>query len=157
MSDDDMDAKRPIGRPVVPPEDRIAGVILVGEMHCWKLKLKLKDSGYLQFRVNGRRVYAHRVSYELFIGEIPKGFPLDHLCRNRWCLHPNHVLPVTTKENVLRGDGITARSARRSTCIKGHELTYENTYHYPSARGRICRICAIAYLRKRRKDAREQR
>lgn len=82
---------------------------------------------------------AHRVSFILFVGPIPNDKQIDHLCRNRMCVNPNHMELVTLKENVLRGEGFTAKHKRKTHCIRGHEFTPENTYIRP--KGRECRKC----------------
>ncbi|MFL5911455.1 MAG: HNH endonuclease signature motif containing protein, partial [Gaiellaceae bacterium] len=88
-----------------------------------------------------RSLRAHRVAYELFVGPIPEGLELDHLCRVRHCVNPAHLEPVTTRENLLRGETLTARHAAKTHCDNGHEYTPENTR--VSARGwRDCRTCS---------------
>lgn len=68
---------------------------------------------------------AHLVVYELLVGPVPAGFQLDHLCRNRICVNPGHLEPVTQRENVLRGEGVAALRARRTTCKNGHPLVFD--------------------------------
>jgi len=103
--------------------------------------------GYGQFQ----RVPAHRWAYERWVGPIPAGLQLDHLCRNRLCVNPEHLEPVTCQENVLRGNGTAARLARVTHCPKGHEYTDENTYLYQRGRlgqyHRACRTCRLAQSR----------
>jgi len=95
-----------------------------------------------------RGLQAHRVAYELS-GKvaIPDGMDLDHLCRNPRCVNPAHLEPVTHRENVMRGAGISAVNARKTHCIHGHEYTAENTTI--NAGYRECRTCINARLRKR--------
>ena len=92
---------------------------------CWLWTGTISD-GYGQFYVNGRRVRAHRYSYEQRRGPIPAGLQLDHLCRVRHCVNPDHLEVVTNRVNVLRGDGITARQARQTMCRNGHPLAGDN-------------------------------
>jgi len=108
--------------------------------------------GYGQFRYDGKGVYAHRFSYELLKGKIPDGLTLDHLCRNRKCVNPDHLEPVTNKENILRGEGITAKSARQTHCKNGHEFTLENTIRRKDQpNNRICKICNSERSKKYKK------
>lgn len=89
-----------------------------------------------------RPTVAHRVAYEIAVGPIPDGLVIDHLCRNRGCVNPQHMEPVSRGENVLRGESQSARQARQTHCIHGHEFTPENTYRRPGAPNkRDCRVC----------------
>jgi hypothetical protein len=81
------------------PEDRFdAAVERQGE--CLIYKGKDNGLGYCQIKVRGRRIVAHRFSYERFVGPIPEGMSLDHVCHNRRCVEPKHLRPVTTKQNL---------------------------------------------------------
>lgn len=84
---------------------------------------------------------AHRVAYEALVGPIPDGLTIDHLCRNRACVNPAHMEPVTRGENVLRGESAAATHARKTHCKYGHEFTPENTYTPPGRDVRMCRAC----------------
>ena len=107
---------------------------------CWEWKAHISQAGYGQLKGRGKKVvYAHRAVYEMLVGPIPKGLTIDHLCRNRACVNPNHMEPVTSVENVMRGQGPFAVNARKTHCKRGHEFTGDNTYR--SRKGRECRKC----------------
>lgn len=104
---------------------------------CW-VWLGHVVAGYGVIRVNGVRMKAHRASYEHYVGSVPEGLTMDHLCRNKRCVNPAHLEPVTQAENNRR-KGIAYREAR-THCPHGHEWTPENTRPLPNGR-RECRIC----------------
>lgn len=108
---------------------------------CWDWTGSI-SGGYGRIRVDGRRVQAHRLSYEMTGREIPAGMQLDHLCRNTRCVNPAHLEPVTPRENYLRGDSPMAQQARQTHCGRGHELAGDNV----RVRGnkRECLTCARA-------------
>jgi len=105
---------------------------------------------------NGRPQQAHRVVYECVKGPIPHGLTLDHLCRNTLCVNPDHLEPVTMRENILRGTGPSAQNAKKDHCKHGHEFTDANTHRRGPGRRvgkRECRECRRAYeLRRDRKN-----
>lgn len=124
--------------------ERLAPKVLVGD-GCWEWSAARNQYGYGLIG-RGRRgegsVLAHRAVYELLVGPIPEGLTLDHLCRNRCCVRPSHLEPVTLAENKARGMSPGAMNARKTHCTHGHEFTAENTYMY---RGwRQCRTCIRA-------------
>lgn len=114
---------------------------------CWNWLAATTRKGYGQVSVQGVHKRAHRVAYELLVGPIPEGLTLDHTCRNPRCVNPAHLEPVTSRENVLRGEGISARNARKTRCKRGHPLSGENLYTTPSGQRR-CQECAKARQRK---------
>ena len=125
--------------------DVFADKITIGD-GCWEFHPVSAD-GYGRVHVrdtNGRHTeLAHRTMYELLVGPIPDGLTLDHLCRNRSCVKPDHVEPVTRGENVLRGETLTAAKKAQTHCIKGHKFTPENTRIRARRQGgRVCRECA---------------
>lgn len=123
---------------------RLASRVSVGE-GCWPWTGFINHGGYGLFseKVNRRKrmLRAHRAVYELMVGPIPEGLTLDHLCRNRRCVRPSHLEPVTRAENVLRGEGLGAANARKTRCHKGHELTEANTGIRTKTGWRSCLTC----------------
>lgn len=130
------------------PLDRFMDKFICLPLGCW-LWIASVSSGYGYFQYAGKREPAHRVSYKLFRGSIPKGLQIDHLCRVRRCVNPEHLEAVTVRENVLRGNGPTARHARKTHCPRGHEFTPENTYIWSIHKNRACKTCVRSYQNKK--------
>lgn len=131
-------------------------VIIDPETECWNWQGHVGQNGYGQCW-DGKKVKgAHVVAYVLFVGHVPVGLDLDHLCRNRRCVNPAHLEPVTRRENLMRGDTIPAHKAAQTTCKHGHLLEGENLYLYPDGR-RGCRICRADEYRKWVEENRERR
>lgn len=107
---------------------------------CWIWFGPLHSAGYGNASVKGKHVLAHRLYYQHHVGDIPPGLDLDHLCRVRACVRPDHFEPVTRRVNLLRGVGLTAVNAQKTRCNHGHEFTSENTYIAPDG-CRYCRAC----------------
>lgn len=110
----------------------------------WKSAYNVK-SGYGVVTFNRSVFLAHRVSYTVLIGQIPEGLQIDHLCRNRICVNPFHLEPVTNDENHRRG--INWQTVK-THCSQGHEYTKENTYILKPRGWRYCRTCKRESWRK---------
>lgn len=124
-----------------------------GENGCWTWSGSLTPKGYGKFWDGARMVRAHRYAYECLRGAIPAGLQIDHLCRVRNCVNPDHMEPVTVRVNVLRGVSFSAINALRTHCMRGHEFTADNTYWNKGKREcRICRRYAKARARARKRD-----
>jgi HNH endonuclease len=116
---------------------------------CWEWTAGLASNGYGNFWLDGGTHSAHRLSYELFVGPVPATMHLDHLCRVRHCVRPSHLEPVTARENLMRGVGLSAVAARKTHCASGHPFDAENTRIHPSGQ-RVCRACHRAWRKKYR-------
>lgn len=115
---------------------------------CWPWTAGLGRGGYGVFWVPPHQRCAHRLSYELEVGPIPDGLVIDHLCRNRSCINPGHLEPVTHRINLLRGETIQAANARKTHCLRGHPFDEENTDRQSDGYRR-CRACKKARSRRR--------
>lgn len=110
---------------------------------CWLWTGAADGHGYGHINIGGRFPAVHRVMYELERGPIPVGLVLDHLCRTPLCCNPDHLEPVTQRENLRRG---FHWQAAKTHCKNGHALAGDNLFYIGT--GRACRICERA--RKRR-------
>jgi hypothetical protein len=104
---------------------------------CWLWTGRLNDDGYGMTSINEKSMGAHRATTLLLTGDV--GPELDHLCRTRRCVNPDHLESISHRENVLRGEGIAAKYARRNHCKHGHQFTPDNTRMYGNSR--VCLTC----------------
>ncbi len=138
-----------------PAIDRVLSKTAMGHGGCIIFTGSLNYKGYGTIRISRtkQRAYTHRVMYEHFIGPIPQGLVLDHLCRVRRCCNPYHLEPVTNRENYMRGD----RRSATTHCPQGHPYDEANTYVYVNragVRARVCRTCRREHAKPIPEEAR---
>lgn len=125
-----------------------------GATGCWIWTAFVNPDGYGMVSVRGKSIRAHRHAYQLFVGPIPSGKQLDHLCRVRGCVNPSHLEPVSGVENWRRGESVTRQLSFRDKCKNGHELSGSNVRMYKGIRR--CQICQLSYVHKYRRKKRDR-
>jgi hypothetical protein len=113
-----------------------------GPNGCWVWTASLTSTGYGQIEVDYQKVKAHRVAYKLLVGDIPTDKELDHLCQNPVCVNPEHLQPVSHRDNVIRGKGWAKDNLAKTNCPQGHPYDLINTKFYKN--DRQCRTCKRA-------------
>ena len=130
-----------------PIQDRLIEKIAEpydGHNDCWLWTGGTAGKGYGNIQVGGRKgrkQYVHRVSYEMFVGPIPTGYHIDHLCRNRRCIRPDHLAAIPGSENSSQGNG------SKTHCPAGHAYNEVNTRIYRGKR--YCRACHSGEYQRR--------
>lgn len=132
------------------PDDRARFMSYVTQgTGCWLWTGRLGTGGYAYFAMKcadgrWRPRRAHRVAYELFVGPIPDGLALDHMCEVRHCVNPDHLRPSTWRDNTLRNTSPVAANARRTECLRGHPLAGDNVQiiRANGSTKRRCKACA---------------
>ena len=131
----------------VTPEQRFLNVVdRRGDDECWPWKLTPNNKGretprnlaYGRVTIGKRRMLAHRFAYELFVGPIPEGYTIDHLCENPSCVNPAHLEAVTMKENLHRGNG---------ACMRRHRARLEREGRVVGPSAQTAEQAAITQLR----------
>jgi hypothetical protein len=113
------------------------------ETGCWEWTAGKSSDGYAMMYLEGKMIYSHRWSYEYYNTAIPSKYIIDHLCRVRHCVNPNHLEAVTSKENTRRGDHSRMgwNNKEKTHCPNNHEYSKENTY-IKNKKYRVCATCA---------------
>jgi hypothetical protein len=106
---------------------------------CWKWAGYHRADGYITFSIGSKKHRAHRIAYEIFVGEIPEGLEIDHICKNRGCVNPEHLRAVTHLQNMQNIDP-----------YDNHQDKDHNFTPYNWKQGKVCRICYLTKQRVRR-------
>lgn len=127
----------------LPLSDELA--VLGFTSGCWEWTGKVRKDGYAKIKVDGRTTYAHRFAYQHFLGVFADDLVVDHRCRNRKCVNPEHLQVVTTAQSNLVSFGPGTQQAVKTHCPQGHPYDAENTYLERQSRGvgmaRMCKTC----------------
>ena len=135
------------GPKAMPMIDRFIASFSVDEKTgYWLWHKAINDSGYALISVSHSvMIRAHRFSYEHFVGKIPEGLDIDHICRVRNCVNPKHLRPLTHRDNILCGKNVMATNSQKTHCPKGHPYNAENTAmrrlsgrNHPFRRCKVC-------------------
>lgn len=126
------------------PEKRFWEKVLITNS-CWEWVGSKNSEGYGNFSYKGKTVSAHRLSYEFIKGEIDPGKEIDHLCKNKSCVNPEHLESVAHKINISRA---SFYGRFKTKCKNGHDLIEGNIFY--SGENRRCRICNLNYQKNRR-------
>lgn len=121
------------------PARYLSKIVFEPTTGCWLWDATSRN-GYCSIRAGGRYEMVHRSVYKMLVGPIPEGLTIDHLCRNRCCVNPDHLEPVTMIENLARGRGFGALNSAKTHCKRGHPLSGANLY-VTSSGSRGCRTC----------------
>jgi hypothetical protein len=118
---------------------RLLDKVAIDENGCWRWTGFISHKGYGRFRFASNVGHAHRFAYVALVGPIGDGLEIDHRCRVRDCVNPEHLEAVTHAENLKRRHP----NGLQTHCREGHEFTPDNTYQRPNGT-RLCRICRRA-------------
>lgn len=109
---------------------------------CYVWTGALSPFGYgVAYSIHFPTRQAHRLMYLAAVGHVERSQHIDHLCRNRACVNPEHLDPVAPRTNILRGEGVAAKNSRKTHCKWGHPFTEDNVWIMAGG-GRCCRTCS---------------
>lgn len=123
---------------------------------CWQWGGYVQNAGYASFSTSRETILAHRWSYRYFVGKIKAKMTLDHLCRNKLCVNPDHLEQITRTQNIQRAGlaGVALHESKKLYCSKGHSyqehgVRYKNghTAYGTPKYARRCTVCEPKYLR----------
>lgn len=123
---------------------------IIKDNGCWIWQGSVDSRGYGQLKSQGITWRAHRFFYVSLVNKIPPNYQIDHLCKNKLCVNPEHLEPVTQFENMKRS-GVWEKNKGRSHCPKGHEYTPENI---ANTKRLTCLQCKREYNREYMKKKR---
>lgn len=123
---------------------------------CIEWEGRKHSAGYGMIYSGGKKIYAHRAAYESANGPIPKGMHIDHICRNRRCVNPEHLRIVTPRQNALENSiSVPSKNVIKMYCSVGHKYDKGNTYYRPDGHGRMCKECSrIADIKRQHTEKR---
>lgn len=124
----------------VEPMHRFMESIDLGDDGCWLWNKSTDINGYSQFSIRGQMMKGHRFIYEVYVGVIEGGLELDHLCRVRHCVNPEHLEAVTHAENLRRMPKHRPHTWA-DTCKAGHSLSEGNYFIRSDSGTKRCRVC----------------
>lgn len=129
--------------------------VSIADNGCWIWTKGKTGKGYGAYAIKRVVHLAHRVSYTALVGDIPDGLQIDHGCRDHACVNPDHLEPVTGRENLMRGGTLAAANAAKTHCPNNHPYSGNNLL---ISRGRrICRTCNRERMRTRRLSGRREK
>lgn len=136
-------------------EDHFWSKVEVSDSGCWEWTASLDTGGYAQLGRGGKNLRGHRVAFQAAGNTLVRGLVIDHLCRNRKCVNPDHLEQVSNQENLRRGESPSAENSRKTHCKNGHPLSGENLFVARNS-SRQCRICQRRRKRESHRRNREK-